>query len=117
MKIIDLKFDKNSGLIYCNTDIGFYTIRGIEVASKVAFSLEKSIVESREMLNYFAVILEAMYVENPLLFKYVQHTIKYKFRGKQKKVSYNIYIDAIDAVKTMRELGIYENIKTNFKEV
>ena len=117
MKIIDLKLDQESGLIYCNTDKGYYTIEAMFLSDLVAFTLEKKIVESEDMLNYFAAILETMYEENNLLFKFVQHVIKYNFRGEERKISFNVYVDAIDKVRKMRKLGIYENIKTNFKEL
>ena len=117
MEIKDLKYDKGSSLIYCNSNLGYYVVQGMELASLVAFTLDEKLVENEKMLNYFAAILEAMFVENPLLFKYVQHTIKYKHRGKQQEVSFNIYIDAVNTVRKMREQNIYEDLVTDFYEI
>lgn len=116
MQIEDFSYNPADKQIYCNTNKGIYRFYLYHLTDLIPFKLEgdKELLKNVNLREYFIEIIQNMYVENPAIFEYVQYTIYYTYRGKKKEVSYNVYLEAIEAWQKMRDFVMYKNITTNF---
>lgn len=116
MDIHNFRYNPADKKIYCNTSIGMYCFYLHHFTSIIPFKWdgESDMLSSPKMEGFFIKTMELMYKEDPEIFEYVQYTIFYTYRGKKKKVSYNIYIEALKAWQKMKDLIIYDNVTTNF---
>ena len=116
MTIQDFNYNPKNEQIYCNTDKGVFSFFLYHFTRLIPFQWEgdSDLLNNKNLKALFTNIMQDMYVQNPAIFKYVQYTIFYTYRGKKKEVSYNVYLEAIKAHKKMKEVSLYDNITTNF---
>jgi len=114
MTIQDFNYNPQNEKVYCNTSIGVYRFCLHDFAGLIQWDGDSEILKNEKLRSYFIDIMQGMYVENPAIFEYVQYTIFYTYRGANKEISYNIYIEALRAWQKMKDFVMYDNITTNF---